>query len=599
MLMSMTITQLHQPPGRTLVNISPSTIFLLLLLFTTVLYARTLQYSFISDDFDQVVANTRIQSWHHLPSFFTRHLWAHMISASQGNYYRPMLLVWMLVNYTLFAGNSVGWHATSLLLQLLAGFLVWRTARALTSDNWVSIIAAAIFLLHPLAIESTVAIADANDPLCLVFLLASFLAFLKLGGKTFPRASNRSHWRPWLATLASLALFGLALLTKEIAIGFCGFIYLYAALYPCQSARWASWLSALRTAMPYAAVAALYLIVRRLVLGATVLCAEPVASVTTFLLTLPSVVWTYLRHFLLPANLALYYDTPYVLDASSQQFWKPTLALFIFTGLIYLAWRRTRSRVFLLGLGWGLLLMAPALYGIAFFDNIGLVHDRYFYPAMAGLGISTAVLIGPRARRKPAAVAVAVVTTVLCVLTFQQQPYWRDNEALFSRAVQVAPRSSNPLVALAGIRFSQGRTEEATALANKALSLDPDGFTNLMFSAFLADQRGDAAQAELYLATAIAVRPACAEPHVALAQLRFRQSRDEEGFTEFNKAIELYPNNINYRLDLAKAYLQRHDVPSAISQYKAALVIAPQESELRSAIARLEREQVHRAARLN
>jgi Flp pilus assembly protein TadD len=92
-------------------------------------------------------------------------------------------------------------------------------------------------------------------------------------------------------------------------------------------------------------------------------------------------------------------------------------------------------------------------------------------------------------------------------------------------------------------------------LGNKALTLDPDGFTNLMFSAFLAEKRGDDVQAEHQLASAIAVRPACAEPHAALAQLRFRQSRDQEGFAEFNKAIELYPNNINYRLDIGTAYL--------------------------------------------
>ncbi|MBZ5628156.1 MAG: glycosyltransferase family 39 protein [Acidobacteriia bacterium] len=583
-----TIGHNRQSRGPARGGFSPVTIALLLLLFTTVLYARTLQYSFISDDFDQIVINARVQSWHNLPGFFSQHLWAHQLSAAQGNYYRPLLLVWMLVNYTLFGGNPVGWHATSLLLQMMAGFLVWRTARALTADDSVAIIATAIFLLHPLAIESTVAISDANDPLCLAFLLASFLAFLQ-----------RSHWRAWLATAASLALFALALLTKEIAIGFCAFIFLYAALFPPERLRGDALLSAVRTAIPYAGLTALYLVLRRIVVGATVLHAKPVVSVATFLLTLPSVVWAYLQHFFLPANLALYYDIPYVRHAGSRQFWLPTLALLIFAGLIYLAWKRTRSRVFLLGMSWALLLLAPSLYGIAFFGNLGLVHDRYFYPAMAGLGISAAVLIAPTLRRKPAAVAGAVVAVALCVLTFQQQPHWKDNEALFSRAVQVAPGSPNPALVLAGIRLGQGRTEEATGLANKAFALDPNGFPSLMFRASLADQRGDTAQAERSLAAAIAVRPDRAEPHAALAQLRFRQSRDLEGFAEFNKAIELFPNNFNYRLELGGAYLQRNDIASAISQYTAALLLAPEEAELRRAIAILERLQARRPEKPN
>jgi hypothetical protein len=559
---------------------SPTTLVLLLLLFTTVLYARTLRYSFVSDDFDQIVVNARIQSWHNLPGFFTQHLWAHQFAAAQGNYYRPLLLVWMLVNYSLFGGNPVGWHATSLLIQLVAGFLVWRTARALTDDNSVAIIATVIFLLHPLAIESTVDISDANDPLCLSFLLASVLALL-----------NRSNGRAWLASAASLTLFGLALLTKEIAIGFVAFIFLHTALFPPKRLRGGALLTALRTSMPYAALAAMYLLVRRTVIGATIVHAKPVASVVTSILTLPSVVWTYLQHFLLPTKQALYYDTPYVLHAGSRQFWLPTLGLVIVAGLILLAWKRTRSRVFVWGLCWGLPLLAPSLYGIAFFGNLGLVHDRYFYPAMAGVAISAAVLIAPVLRRKSAAVVAAAVATALCILTFQQQTQWKDNDALFSRAVQVAPGSPNPWLVLAAIRSGQGRTAAAVEYANQGLALDPNCFTGLLLRASLTEHTGDTALAERSLAAAIAVRPDRAEPHVMFAQLRFRQSRDVEGFAEFNKAIELFPNNLNYRLDLGNAYLRRNDIPSALSQYKAASLIAPEETGLRTVIAALERPQ--------
>jgi tetratricopeptide (TPR) repeat protein len=442
----------------------------------------------------------------------------------------------------------------------------------------VAIIAAAIFLLHPLAIESTVDVSDANDPLCLAFLLASVLAFL-----------NRGNRRAWLASAASLTLFGLALLTKEIAIGFVAFIFLHTALFPPKRLRGGALLTALRTSTPYAALAAMYLLVRRIAIGATILHAKPVVSLTTLILTLPSVVWAYLQHFFLPTKQALYYDTPYVLDAGSRQFWLPMLGLVIVAGLILLAWKRTKSRVLVWGLCWGLLLLAPSLYGIAFFGNLGLAHDRYFYPAMAGVGISAAVLIAPVVRRKPAAVAAAVVATALCILTFQQQPQWKDNDALFSRAVQVAPGSPNPWLVLAGIRFDQERTAEAVEYANKGLALDPNYFAGLMLRASLTDHAGDTAQAERSLAAAIAVHPDRAEPHVMFAQLRFRQSRDLEGFAEFTKAIELFPNNLNYRLDLGNAYLRRNDIPSALSQYKAALLIAPEETGLHTMIAALER----------
>ncbi len=563
---------------------SPSLLVLLLLLFTTVLYARTVRYSFASDDFNQIVFNTRIQSWHALPGFFTQHLWAHEIAAAQGNYYRPLLLVWMLVNYSLFGGNPVGWHATSLLLQLLAGFLVWRTARALTGNDPAAIVAAAIFLLHPLAVESTVEISDVNEPLCLCFLLAAFLFFL-----------NRSHDRAWPSTAASVALFALALLTKETAIAFAGFIFVYALLFPPERLRDGALGMAIRTSIPYAGVAVLYLVVRHMVIGATVLRAKPVVSMTTFALTLPSVTWTYLRHFFLPAKLALFYDTPYVLHMSSRQFWLPTLILLGIAGLIVLGWKWSRSRVFVLGLGWSLLLLAPSLYGIAYFGNLGLVHNRYFYLPMAGICISAVVLVAPFLQRQRVTVGVVVVLAALAVLTFQQQKHWKDNEALYSRAVQVAPRSPYPWLALAQVRARQGRTAEAIELADKGLELDPNYFTGLLLRASMAEQVGDTAQAERSLAAASVLRPDRAEPHALLARLRFRQSRDTEGFAEFNKAVELFPNNLDYRLALGRAYLQHNDVPSAIAQYRAALRIAPEESTLPGFIASLEELQQRQA----
>src|SRR5215472_9088684 len=119
----------------------------------------------------------------------------------------PSVAGWMMLNYWLFHAAPAGWHATSLLLQLLAGTLVWLTARQLTRDDQTAFIAAAIFLLHPLMVESTVWVSDANEPLCLIFLLGSLLLLVK--------AKDAQRY-----LALSLGLFALALLTKETAIAF-------------------------------------------------------------------------------------------------------------------------------------------------------------------------------------------------------------------------------------------------------------------------------------------------------------------------------------------------------------------------------------------
>src|SRR5712671_5191142 len=78
----------------------------LLLACGALLYARSLAYEFVYDDFGQIVTNPRITAWHYLPSYFTEQLWAGIQSAS---YYRPLLLVWMQLNHFLFSLNPFGW----------------------------------------------------------------------------------------------------------------------------------------------------------------------------------------------------------------------------------------------------------------------------------------------------------------------------------------------------------------------------------------------------------------------------------------------------------------------------------------------------------
>src|SRR5438105_15227089 len=102
----------------------------------------------------------------------------------------------------------------------------------------------------------------------------------------------------------SLGLFGLALLTKETAVGFAGVIFIYVAVFHEERSRRGALFEALRSSVPYAAVALLYLVIRRWVIGAAIVRAQPAASMATSLLTLPSVLRTYLRRLLVRSRRA-------------------------------------------------------------------------------------------------------------------------------------------------------------------------------------------------------------------------------------------------------------------------------------------------------
>src|SRR5947209_1978272 len=162
------------PNGAT--RATPRQLLILLVTGGALLYARSLPYNFVYDDLIQIVTNPRVTSWSYVPSYFTQQLWAGVQNAS---YYRPLLLVWMRVNHALFGSNPVGWHAASIALHLGATAFAFLLARRILQDARAALLAAAIFLLHPVQVESVVWPSAANESLAAIFIFASYLFFLK------------------------------------------------------------------------------------------------------------------------------------------------------------------------------------------------------------------------------------------------------------------------------------------------------------------------------------------------------------------------------------------------------------------------------------
>ncbi|MGB9489529.1 MAG: glycosyltransferase family 39 protein, partial [Terriglobales bacterium] len=168
-------------------------------------YVMALRYPFIYDDIGQVLKNPSIQSWQNLPQYFTHNVWSHLNAVS--NYYRPLFLLWMLLNFSLFGTNPAGWHAASILLHAGATALVYLLARRDLKDNAAAGFCAAIFAVHPIHVECVTWISGVTEPLLAVLFLGCVLCYRRwLDGSD----------RRWYT--ASLVLCALALLSKETAV---------------------------------------------------------------------------------------------------------------------------------------------------------------------------------------------------------------------------------------------------------------------------------------------------------------------------------------------------------------------------------------------
>ena len=100
----------HPPATATRVrfgNIASRIGILLVLAATYFVYAPVTAFSFVYDDIFQIVQNPRIDSWSLLPGYFTQHFWAH-VPGTPANLYRPLVLVWFLINNSIFSHEPSG-----------------------------------------------------------------------------------------------------------------------------------------------------------------------------------------------------------------------------------------------------------------------------------------------------------------------------------------------------------------------------------------------------------------------------------------------------------------------------------------------------------
>ncbi len=199
-------------------------------LFAMVLlaYWPATQAGFIWDDDANVTLNRPLRSAAGLAR-----LWLEPGATTQ---YYPLVYTTFWLEYAAFELDPLGYHVTNLLLHALAAILLWRCLLALgVRGAWV---AAGVFALHPLQVETVAWITERKNLLSFVFYLASALCFLKSVGRARLREpdtkaqkeasgildpstaigpSRRSSLDP-LRYAASLVFFLGALLSKVTAV---------------------------------------------------------------------------------------------------------------------------------------------------------------------------------------------------------------------------------------------------------------------------------------------------------------------------------------------------------------------------------------------
>ena len=521
------------------------TVLLAGLLLTALAYLNTLTFSFVYDDHQ--LKGERVLNLPAMAGAFTHHLWAGI--AQHGGYYRPVLSVWASLLYFLFGQSTVTWHVAAVAMHLLVTCLVYLVMVEVSRDGLLAALTAAVFGIHPVHVEAVAWVSGAmSEGLLGALVVGALLCYLRA----------RRARRPLAWYVASWTLFAAALLVKETAIVLPLVMSAYEWTRPGEDdtvQRRPPRLHLASLMTPYAAIAAVYVVIRHLVLRTA--AAPTTASASSdgsALLTFPSAAWFYLRALVWPDRLSIFQPVLRVNEPGLANFWLPLLGAAIGAVVLIVVARRSRLAAFgACFLTAMLLVPLAAVYALPKYE---IVHDRYLYLPSVGFSILIALAIRKFATRMARPGIVLLLAGIaVTIVTASQSNYWANDLALFRRATAVAPNNAMAFNLIANEMYKRNQPQAALELYGRALTLDPRYWATNFSMGITECELGQWQDCERHLETAAEVDDSNSAEFASLADARMRLGNDAGAEEALRRGIRVSPSapQLHYLLGVVLA----------------------------------------------
>ena len=526
-------------------------------------------------------------------------------------HYVPLSWMTLGLDYELWGMNAAGYHATSVLIHAVNAGLLFLLGRVLLrraiperassrAVDWAAAVAALLFALHPLRVESVVWITERRDVLSLFFYLSTILVWLRATSAEAYRA--RLYW-------TSVVLFVCALLSKATAMTLPA-VLLLLDVYPLRRLTAANWRDigspvvrrVYLEIVPFAALSLGSIVLSIVALHPPEqLSLGPKLAVSAFSLCF------YLLKTVLPTDLSPLYEMPQHIDPLSGVYVTCYIAIAVLiVGAIAV---RKRSPGLIASLAAFVLVSLPMLGVVQ--NGPQIAADRYTYhstPPLALLvaaGLFLVVRIPAWLRFSVAGVAVAALSAA----TIRQTNVWRDSRTLWSHVLAVDSTSAVAHSAYSSLLFKEGEVQEALAHARRAIELAPNyaeahndlgvglmrtgdpagGVVEFQRSLALKPtyheaennwgiaeaQRGNLAEALKHYHRAVALDPDYADAHVNIGNLLVRERRFAEAMPHYAEALRIRPDEADAHFNWGVALAQQGKFGDAIPHFKAAIAIRP------------------------
>jgi tetratricopeptide (TPR) repeat protein len=475
-------------------------------------------------------------------------------------------------DYVLCGMNPAGYHLTSILIHsanavllyfLALGLLRPKDPSAGPRDPRVSRIGAAIaalvFAVHPLRVESVVWITERRDVVSGFFYLATLVGYLRY----VRRDSSRWYW-------ISLGLFVAALLSKGTAVT-APAVLLMLNVFPLRrlGPEWRSRSAqkVYRELAPFVALAAGFVVL-------TFVALQPVAqlpigqkaAVSAFSLVF------YLWKSVVPAGLVPLYDMPAMIDPLAARY----VACYAIVLLLCVGAWFARKKYPGLTTAWilfvGILLPLLGVHQ----NGPQIAADRYTYNAAPVLAILVAA--GWMSLRRPVSILpLSLLGTAIALLgtaTWRQTAVWRDSDTLWAAVLDVNPRSATAWLEEGNLATKRGVPDSAIVFYQRSLETDPGSPETENNLGIALSQLGRLEEARTHFerATRLKANYYEAENNLGLTIANLGGSLTE-AIAHYQAAISMKTDYADARVNWGNALVQQGRFEEAIARYREALSI--------------------------
>ncbi len=520
-----------------------STWITVILLVTFLAFAPSLDNGFVNwDDDVHLLENQAVRG---LSLFDVGQMFRQLVN----RIYIPLTTFSFALEYQIDGYNPFVYHFDNVLLHVVNTLLVLLVCRQLGLSVLGSGLAALIFGIHPVHVESVAWVTERKDVLYAFFYLLAVQFYLRY----LSQKKKGLFALSWVCGLLSI-------LAKPMALSL-PLILLLCDWYFDRQTKREAWLEKLYFLLYIVPITWLtYLWNARI----------PSMEIVSGLLTWTASFSFYIKHFILPDPLLALYRLPRPV-ALTEPFYIAALVLFLTVAASLFIFRK--SRLYIFGIGYFFL----SIFFLLRFDiyDANVVGDRFLYLPMLGFCIIAAIvleklLVRASANRygfTAAALALALVTFGWMAKTSAQCDVWQNGLTLWRHQLKNAPLTAPALVYhKMGQAYTQREKFKRTAQRLRAY------YQGDSRRASGKDFRR-AQKALNWQFMALDIKPDMAQAYFFIGKIFYDIGRPQEAEDYYQKALFYHPNYFQVYMGLARLYHEHGRLDEAMAAYAKAAEI--------------------------